>query len=56
MKLIIIIALAVWYFGGSNQPTYTGDTKTQATYDIDNCIDEVLDEKPWLTRRQVRGC
>jgi len=55
INLGLLIWLAVWYFGDST-PTYTGDTRTQTYYDVDNCIDEVLDDKPWLERNEVKGC
>ncbi len=42
--IIIIIGLIAWYMlGGTNEDTYSGDTRTQTVYDVDNCIDEVHD-------------
>jgi len=57
IELGLFIWLAVWLFSDNTpQITYTGDTKTQVIYDVDNCIDEVLDEHPYLNREDVRGC
>ena len=56
IELGLFIWLMVWVFSEPSIPTYTGDTKTQAVYDVDNCIDEVLDEHPYLERYGVTGC
>ena len=60
MKTILLIIGLVYLLGGCDDSStgYTGDTSTQRTYDVDNCIDEIVDETgmSYYDARQTGRC